>query len=58
MESKRKFIGVMFECCRVYARIYVNCEGTAYTGRCPRCQRRMKVRIGPEGEDIRFFRAK
>lgn len=53
----RPYLGVLFECCRVYARIYRNREASAYEGRCPRCQRRLTVPIGPEGTDARFFRA-
>jgi len=58
MAKPRKYISVMFECCKVYTRIYINREGTAYTGVCPRCLRRLTVRIGPNGVDTRFFRAK
>lgn len=57
MERKRKYVGVVFQCCRVYARIYVNAGGTAYTGCCPRCGKRLVVRIGPAGTDSRFFTA-
>ena len=58
MIEPRKYIGVQFECCKVYARIYVNKEGTAYTGKCPKCMRSVIVRVGPGGTDSRFFRAK
>jgi len=58
MEGKRKFLGILFECCRVYRRIYLNREKNAYEGNCPRCGARVKVAIGPEGSDSRFFRAK
>ncbi len=54
----RKYICVQFDCCNVYNRIYKNRQGTAYEGYCPRCGKRVKVRIGPNGVDARFFRAR
>jgi hypothetical protein len=52
---ERKFVGVKFECCATYARIYINGEGTAYVGNCPRCAKQVRLRIGPGGTDARFF---
>jgi hypothetical protein len=56
-ESARKFLGIHFQCCRVYAAIYPNREGTAYVGNCPKCARRVRIEIGPGGADTRFFTA-
>ena len=53
----RKYLGIMFECCNIYSRIYQNKEGTAYVGRCPKCMRLVRVPIGEGGTNTRFFRA-
>lgn len=57
VDRPRPYIGVQFECCAVYYRVYRNAAGTAYEGRCPRCGIAVKVPIGPEGTTARFFRA-
>lgn len=53
---KRQFLGIFFECCHVYGRIYKNKDGSAYVGRCPKCLRSVRVRVGGEGTSRRFFR--
>lgn len=53
----RKWIGIKFDCCGTYSRIYRNREGTAYEGFCPKCTARIRVPIGPHGTTQRIFRA-
>ncbi len=56
---KKDFIGVTFKCCKVYSRIYLNKQGTAYEGTCPRCyKKRVVVKIVEQGgTESRFFEA-
>lgn len=53
---KRPFLGIWFECCHVYGRLYKNKTGTAYIGRCPKCLRPVSVRVGEGGTNQRFFK--
>ena len=53
----KPYISVLFECCSVYQRIYINKDRTAYEGRCPKCLAPVDVKIGPGGTDTRFFTA-
>ena len=55
--NKKNFLGIMFNCCGVYGRIYKNKDETAYVGRCPRCMRTIKIDIGEGGTGQRFFHA-
>lgn len=57
-QKPKKFIGILFDCCNVYRRIYVNKDGNAYEGRCPACYGKVKVTIGHDGTDQRFFNAR
>ena len=53
--EKRDFVGVMFECCNIYSRVYIDKDRKAYTARCPRCGRPIHIKISPDGSDSRFF---
>lgn len=55
-KQKRAFLGIWFDCCGVYGRIYKTKDGTAYVGRCPKCLRSVRVRVGEGGTNQRFFK--
>ena len=53
----RPYIGILFECCGVYARVYRRPERMTYEGRCPKCLCPVRVRVGKDGVTTRIFRA-
>jgi hypothetical protein len=55
--APRPWVGIQFECCGVYARVYRAPEAKFYESRCPRCGLPVKLRVGPDGVSTRFFRA-
>ncbi len=55
---ERPWIGVQFDCCGIYTRIYRNAAGDAYEGFCPKCARPVHVKVGPGGTPQRLFRAR
>ena len=56
--TRRPFLGIRFECCKTYGRIYRNNQRNAYVGKCPRCFAKVTVPIGNEGSSTRFFTAR
>jgi hypothetical protein len=54
-DNTRRFIGVKFNCCGTYVHVYMNRDQTAYEGRCPKCFKPIKLKIGEGGTDCRFF---
>lgn len=53
----RPCIGVYFECCGVYSRIYRRPEQMEYVGNCPRCLAKLRVKVRADGTSQRIFRA-
>ena len=51
----RPWVGIHFDCCSVYTRVYRNRDGTAYRGSCPRCTATVTLRVGSGGTNARFF---
>ncbi|GMV92685.1 MAG: hypothetical protein AMXMBFR82_24630 [Candidatus Hydrogenedentota bacterium] len=56
--TPKPFIGIHFECCGVYARIYLNKKGDAYAGHCPKCAAPIRVKAAPGGSKNRFWSAR
>ena len=52
---QREFLGINFECCRIYSRIFINDEKDKFLGNCPRCGKYVQFDISPDGTDARFF---
>lgn len=55
--KSRPFIGMLFRCCNVYARLYLNKGGTAYVGFCPKCAKKVAIHVAPGGSKSRFWSA-
>ena len=57
-EATRQWVGIMFECCNVYRRVFKLEDGSAYEGRCPRCRRLARIPVGEGGTSSHIFRAR
>ena len=55
--GKRPFIGVLFKCCHVYGRAYLNLKNSAFTANCPRCLSPVRIGVSSKGSKSRFFSA-
>lgn len=55
--AARPWIGILFRCCSVYARIYRDPAQPVYRGCCPRCGAQVTARVGPGGTSQRLFSA-
>lgn len=56
--QNRPYIGVYFECCGVYVRIYRAPGADRYSGRCPRCGATVTAQVGSNGTTQRIFHAR
>lgn len=56
-KQKRPYLGVLFKCCHVYSRIYLNAVGTAFFGFCPKCGAKIEVKARKGGSKSRFWTA-
>ena len=54
----RPWIGIHFQCCGVYTRVYRERDATCYEGRCPKCAASVSLRVGPDGVASRVFTAR
>ncbi len=55
--KKKEFVGIYFKCCNVYSRIYINKKETAFTGWCPKCAKKVEIKISHTGSTEKFFEA-
>jgi hypothetical protein len=53
----RKWVGVMYTCCHVYGRAYMNDQNTAYLGQCAKCGKRLMSKISKHAPKGNFFTA-
>lgn len=54
-DETRPYLSVLFNCCRVYRRVYRSPDGSTYVGKCPRCGLTVRFEVGEDGTDARQF---
>ena len=53
--AARPFLSVLFNCCKIYQRVYKDRKADRYLGRCPKCGRSITFTVGPGGSSNRSF---
>jgi hypothetical protein len=53
--AMRPWLALYFRCSNTYGRAYRNAAGTGYLGRCPKCGKSIRFRVGPGGTGQRMF---
>ncbi|MCL2844298.1 MAG: hypothetical protein FWE23_02460 [Chitinivibrionia bacterium] len=48
-------MGVRFDCCGVYTRLYRPVERPYYYGNCPKCGKAVHIPVAKGGSSSRFF---
>lgn len=57
-DGAKPFLGVLFECCNIYRRIYLHHSGAFYFGQCPKCGRSIRFEVDDrKGKKTRFWKA-
>jgi len=53
--ARRPYLGVRFDCCGVYTRLYRPVERPYYYGNCPKCGKAVHIPVAKGGSSSRFF---
>ena len=54
--EERPWLGIRWACCNVYGRVYRDPDVMMYLAHCPKCLRRLKIRVDPRsGTTSKFF---
>jgi len=53
----RSYIGVHYECCQVYSRVYLKQEQKKQISHCPKCGNAFHIKFSENGTDSPFWLA-